>query len=65
MTATFVAIVPARHRDELREILTQEDTGPLNWREERRRSFSEFYFSGPPALARAAHSYVAGWVIHH
>lgn len=65
MTATYVAFVPAAHRDELREILTHEDTGPLEWREDRRRSFSEFYFSGPPALARRAHSYVSGWVIAH
>jgi hypothetical protein len=61
--ATYVAFVPAAKRDELRQILETEDTTPLVWHE--RRSFfgSEFYFSGPPGLARKAQAYVAEWLI--
>ena len=60
--ATYVAFVPARHRDQLRQILTSEDTGLLSWREDRKSRFSEFYFWGPPALARKTHTYVAHWL---
>ena len=61
--ATYVSFVPAAKRARLREILETEDTAPLVWRE--RRSFfgSEFYFSGPPALARKAQAYVSEWLI--
>jgi hypothetical protein len=61
--ATYVTFVPAAKRAALRQILETEDTAPLTWRE--RRSFfgSEFYFSGPPALARKAQAYVAEWLI--
>ena len=61
--ATYVAFVPASKRDRLREILRNEDTGELVWRERRSWFGSEFYFSGPPALARKAHAYVAEWVL--
>jgi hypothetical protein len=61
--ATYVAFVPASKRAALREILKTEDTGPLAWREQRTLFGSEFYFSGPPALARKAHAYVAQWVL--
>jgi len=61
--ATYVAFVPASKRAELREILRSEDTKPLAWREQRTLFGSEFYFSGPPALARKAQAYVAEWVI--
>jgi hypothetical protein len=61
--ATYVTFVPSAKRARLREILETEDTAPLVWRE--RRSFfgSEFYFSGPAALARKAQAYVAEWLI--
>jgi hypothetical protein len=61
--ATYVTFVPSAKRALLREILETEDTAPLVWRE--RRSFfgSEFYFSGPAALARKAQAYVAEWLI--
>ena len=62
-SATYVALVPAPHRDRLRQILTAEDTGPLSWREDRKSKFSEFYFCGPPALARKTHTYVANWLM--
>jgi hypothetical protein len=61
--ATFVAFVPAKKCDRLREMLQTEDTGPLIWREQRSLFGSEFYFSGPAELARRAHAYVAEWVI--
>jgi hypothetical protein len=61
--ATYVAFVPAKKRDRLREMLQTEDTGPLEWHERRAFSGSEFYFSGPAALARRAHAYVTEWVI--
>ena len=61
--ATYVTFVPSAKRAQLRQILETESTAPLVWRE--RRSFfgSEFYFSGPPGLARKAQAYVAEWVI--
>jgi hypothetical protein len=61
--ATYVAFVPAKKRDQLRKILETEDTGPLTWRERRSFHGSEFYFSGPAALARKAQAYVAQWLI--
>ena len=61
--ATYVVFVPKAKRDELRKILRTEDTGPLAWRELRSWFGSEFYFSGPPVLARKAQAYVAEWVI--
>ncbi|HZZ68235.1 MAG TPA: hypothetical protein VFE18_08675 [Phenylobacterium sp.] len=61
--ATYVTFVPAKKRDRLRRMLQTEDTGPLVWREQRSWFGSEFYFSGPAALARRAQAYVAEWVI--
>ena len=61
--ATYIAFVPTAKRDRLRAILQTEDTGPLAWREQRTMFGSEFYFSGPSALARKAQAYVAEWVI--
>jgi hypothetical protein len=61
--ATFVAFVPKKKSDELRETLTAEDTGPLRWRERRTFSGSEFYFTGPTELARKAQIYVTQWLI--
>jgi len=61
--ATYVVFVPKAKRDELRKILRAEDTRPLAWREQRSWFGSEFYFSGPPVLARKAQAYVAEWLI--
>lgn len=63
--ATFVAFVPANQRDQLLAILQSEDTRPLSWREKRAFLGSEIYLSGPPALARRAHAYIAEWVLTH
>jgi hypothetical protein len=60
--ATYVAFVPKAKRDKLRSTLQSEDTGPVVWREARTRQGSEFYFTGPAALVRAAHAYVMQWV---
>ena len=61
--ATFMAFVPKNKTDQLRQTLTTEDTGELQWRERRTFSGSEFYFTGPPGLARKAHIYVTQWLI--
>jgi hypothetical protein len=61
--ATFVSFVPKARSGELRKTLTTEDTGELRWRERRMFSGSEFYFTGPPELARKAHIYVTQWLI--
>jgi hypothetical protein len=61
--ATYVAFVPKRKSDMLRQTLSTEDTGALSWKERKTFSGSEFYFTGPPDLARRAQAYVAEWVI--
>jgi hypothetical protein len=63
--ATYVAFVPAAKRGKLRSILQTEDTGAITWRERKVMFGSEFYFSGPSGLARAAHAYVSQWVVKH
>jgi hypothetical protein len=60
--ATYVAFVPKSLRDRLRWTLQSSDTGDLNWREQRISRGSEFYFTGPPDLARRTHAYIVGWV---
>ena len=60
--ATYVSFVPKTKSDKLRQTLTAEDTGPLRWRERRTFSGSEFYFTGPPGLARKTHVYVTQWL---
>ena len=60
--ATFVSFVPKSLSDKLRETLTTEDTGPLRWRERRTFSGSEFYFTGPPELARKTQIYITQWI---
>lgn len=61
--ATFMSFVPKTKSDELRQTLTTEDTGALQWRERRTFSGSEFYFTGPTELARKTHIYVTQWLI--
>ena len=63
--ATYVAFVPAAKSSKLRSVLQAEDTGAITWRERKVMFGSEFYFSGPPKLARAAHAYVSQWVVKH
>ncbi len=59
---TYVSIVPKSCSARLREVLTQEDTGDLTWREVRVARGSEFYFTGPPGLVRKTHEFVTLWV---
>ena len=63
--ATYVAFVPTGMTAKLRSVLQSEDTGQITWRERKVMFGSEFYFSGPPKLARAAHAYVSQWVVRH
>ena len=60
--ATYVSFVPASKRAKLREVLQSEDTGSITWHERRSLFRSEFYFSGPPALARRTHAFVSAWL---
>lgn len=60
--ATYVAFVSKAKRAKLRAMLQTEDMGGLSWREKKRLFGSEFYFSGPPNLARQAHAYVTKWL---
>ncbi len=60
--ATYVSFVPASKRAKLREVLQSEDTGAISWREQKSLFRSEFYFSGPPALARRTHAFVTAWL---
>jgi hypothetical protein len=59
---TYVSIVPRESSAKLRETLRQNDTGELKWREQRSGSGSEFYFTGPPTLARQTHEFVTLWL---
>ena len=63
--ATYVAFVPSGMSAKLRTVLETEDTGAITWRERKLMFGSEFYFSGPSKLARAAHAYVSQWVVKH
>ena len=63
--ATYVAFVPNGMCAKLRSVLQSEDTGAISWRERKTMFGSEFYFSGPPKLARATHAYVSQWVVRH
>ena len=61
--ATYVAFVSKAQRGKLRTLLQSEDMGTeLSWREKKRLFGSEFYFSGPPTLARQAHAFVTKWL---
>src|ERR1700748_1110701 len=59
---TYVSIVPKESTARLRQVLTEEDTGPLQWREARQGRGSEFYFTGPPDLVRQTHEFVTLWL---
>jgi hypothetical protein len=61
--ATYVAFVPKTKRAKLRAVLATEDTGEITWRERKGLFGSEFYFSGPPGLARKTHLYVSEWLM--
>jgi hypothetical protein len=54
--------VPKTKCEKLRKTLTAEDTGELRWREQKTRSGSEFYFTGPAGLVRKTHDYITKWI---
>ncbi len=60
--ATYVSFVPKAYSTKLRQTLQTEDTGEVSWRERKTFRGSEFYFSGPPSLARKAHEFVTLWL---
>lgn len=60
---TAVSFVPKAKRARLRHVLATGDTGDLRWRELKRFSGSEFYFSGPAGLVMKTHAYVSHWLI--
>jgi hypothetical protein len=60
--ATYVLFVPKTKRNKLRTVLQSEDTAPLTWKEKRSFRGSEFYFSGPSALARETHTHLTRWL---
>jgi hypothetical protein len=60
--ATYVSFVPKAHSTKLRQTLQMEDTGEVSWRERKTFRGSEFYFSGPPSLARKTHEFVTLWL---
>ena len=59
---TYVSLVPKKCSGRLRQVLSQEDTGELNWREVRAAWGSEFHFTGPRSLVRSTHEFVTLWV---
>lgn len=59
---TYVSLVPKAASAKLRQVLGEEDTGALKWREVRSGRGSEFYFNGPPNLVRQTHEFVTLWV---
>jgi hypothetical protein len=59
---TYVSLVPKENTGRLRQVLSEEDTGALVWREVRTGWGSEFYFTGPSELARCTHEFVTLWV---
>jgi hypothetical protein len=59
---TYVSIVPRSGSAKLRQVLIEEETGPMKWREVRTGRDSEFYFTGPPGLVRQTHEFVTLWV---
>jgi hypothetical protein len=59
---TCVSIVPKAKRIQLRQILANEETGAVRWRERRRLFVSEFYFTGPTREVMRAHSYISHWL---
>lgn len=59
MEATFVLFVGKKQRTRVRTGLTSDVLGDATWRERKTFFGSEFYFSGPSAIARQAHAAAA------
>jgi hypothetical protein len=59
---TCVVFVPKKARGQLRHVLMTADMGELRWRERKRLFGSEFYFTGPSALALKTQAFLTRWV---
>lgn len=59
---TYVLFVPKAKRARVRTGLAAEPNEVLKWRERRTLFGSEFYFSGPAAVARQTHACASRWV---
>ncbi len=59
MDATFVLYVNKNLRSRVRNALTPELVGDARWRERKTLFGSEFYFTGPSAIARQVHAAAA------
>ena len=59
---TCVSLVPKAKRARLRQLLASEDTAPIRWRERKRWTVSEFYFTGPTREVMRTHSYISHWL---
>ena len=59
---TAVSFVPKAKRARLRHVLATGDIGDLKWRERKRFSGSEFYFSGPAPLVMKTHNFITHWL---
>jgi len=60
--ATYVLFVPKTKRLQVREVLNADAAESVTWREHRKLFGSEFYVSGPAALAREAHTRAVRWL---
>jgi hypothetical protein len=60
--ATYVLFVSKRLRGRVRTGLAAEPQIDIRCRERKTLRGSEFYFSGPAALARQAHASASGWI---
>lgn len=60
--ATFVLYVPRSKRGRVRNGLAADETADLKWRERKTLFGSEFYFSGPSAVARQVHATASRWI---
>lgn len=59
---TYVSFVPKRKCSKLRATLRSDEASDLQWHERRKWFGSEFYFVGPPELARKTHAFVTRWL---
>ena len=60
--ATYVLFVPKAKRLQVRDVLKADVPESVQWRERKKLFGSEFYVSGPAALAREAHEQAVRWL---
>ena len=59
---TCVSLVPKAKRARLRQLLASQETAPVRWRERKRWTVSEFYFTGPTREVMRTHGYISHWL---